>query len=141
MTRYRVDDVDIPQTSKPDAAVKQLGPCPSSPNCVSTQAQDQEHSIAPFRYQKSKTEAKEALKGVILSLPRTRLVEENETYLHYEFTSLLLRFVDDVEFLFDDEAKTIHFRSASRVGHSDFGVNRRRMEEIGNWSRGSCSEL
>lgn len=108
----------------------QLGPCPSSPNCVSTQARDQEHSIAPFRYQRSKTEAKEALKGVILSLPRTRLVEENETYLHYEFTSLLLRFVDDVEFLFDDEAKTIHFRSASRVGHSDFGVNRRRMEEI-----------
>jgi len=130
MTRYRVDDVDIPQTSKPDAAVTQLAPCPSSPNCVSTQAQDQEHSIAPIRYQKSRSEAKEALKEIVRSLPRTRLVEGNETYLHYEFTSLLLRFVDDVEFLFDDEAKTIHFRSASRIGHSDFGVNRRRMEEI-----------
>ena len=130
MTRYRVDDVDIPQPSKPDAAVTQLAPCPSSPNCVSTQAQDQEHSIAPIRYQKSRSEAKEALKEIVRSLPRTRLVEGNETYLHYEFTSLLLRFVDDVEFLFDDEAKTIHFRSASRIGHSDFGVNRRRMEEI-----------
>ena len=108
----------------------QLAPCPSSPNCVSTQAQDQEHSIAPIRYQKSRSEAKEALKEIVRSLPRTRLVEGNETYLHYEFTSLLLRFVDDVEFLFDDEAKTIHFRSASRIGHSDFGVNRRRMEEI-----------
>jgi uncharacterized protein (DUF1499 family) len=130
MTRYRVDDADIPQTSKPDAAVTQLAPCPSSPNCVSTQAQDQEHSIAPIRYQKSRSEAKEELKEIVRSLPRTRLVEGNETYLHYEFTSLLLRFVDDVEFLFDDEAKTIHFRSASRIGHSDFGVNRRRMEEI-----------
>jgi uncharacterized protein (DUF1499 family) len=139
MTRYRVDDADIPQTSKPDAAVTQLAPCPSSPNCVSTQAQDQEHSIAPIRYQKSRSEAKEALKEIVRSLPRTRLVEGNETYLHYEFTSLLLRFVDDVEFLFDDEAKTIHFRSASRIGHSDFGVNRRRMEEIRKLVEGKLS--
>ena len=84
----------------------------------------------PFHYQMSKAEAKQALKEIVRSLPRTRLVEENETYLHYEFTSLLLRFVDDVEFVFDDGTKTIHFRSASRTGYSDLGVNRRRMEEI-----------
>jgi uncharacterized protein (DUF1499 family) len=107
-----------------------LNPCPSSPNCVSTQAQDESHAIAPFRYQRTRAEAKEALKAIIRSLPRTKLVEEDDTYLHYEFTSLLLRFVDDVEFLFDDEAKTIHFRSASRTGYGDLGVNRRRMEEI-----------
>ena len=53
-----------------------------------------------------------------------------ESYLHYEFTSLLLRFVDDVEFVFDDEAKTIHFRSASRTGYGDLGVNRARMEQV-----------
>lgn len=70
------------------------------------------------------------MKEVIRSLPRTKLVEEDEAYLHYEFTSLLLRFVDDVEFLFDDGAKMLHFRSASRTGYGDFGVNRRRMEEI-----------
>jgi uncharacterized protein (DUF1499 family) len=110
--------------------MKQLAPCPSSPNCVSTQAQDEQHAIAPLRYQRSKAEAKEALRTIVLSLPRTRLAEEDDTYLHVEFTSLLLRFVDDVEFLFDEETKTIHFRSASRIGHSDFGVNRRRMEEI-----------
>ena len=63
-------------------------------------------------------------------LPRAKLVEEDEDYLHYEFTSLLLRFVDDVEFVFDDATRTIHFRSASRTGYSDLGVNRRRMEEI-----------
>ena len=84
----------------------------------------------PFRYHKSRVEAKEALKEVIRSLPRTKLVEEEEFYLHYEFTSLLLRFVDDVEFVFDDEAKTIHFRSASRAGYGDFGVNRARMEQV-----------
>src|SRR5215510_9465310 len=107
-----------------------LGSCPISPNCVSTQAQDEGHSIAPFQYRKSRAEAKEALKEVIRSLPRTKLVEEEEAYLHYEFTSLLLRFVDDVEFLLDDQTKTIHFRSASRTGYGDFGVNRRRMEDI-----------
>ncbi len=109
---------------------RQLAPCPSSPNCVSTQATDEGHAIAPFRYRKSRAEAKEALKNIIRTMPRTKLVEEDESYLHYEFTSLLLRFVDDVEFLFDDETKTIHFRSASRTGYGDLGVNRKRMEEI-----------
>ena len=107
-----------------------LEPCPSSPNCVSTQAQDEGHAIAPFRYRKSRAEAKEALKDLIRSLPRAKLVEEDETYLHYEVTSLLFRFVDDVEFLFDDDTKTIHFRSASRTGYGDLGVNRTRMEQV-----------
>lgn len=110
--------------------LRTLGPCPSSPNCVSTQAQDEGHAIAPFRYQKSRVEAKEALKEITRSLPRMQLVEEDEAYLHYEVTSLLLRFVDDVEFLFDDDAKTIHFRSASRTGYGDLGVNRKRMEQV-----------
>lgn len=110
--------------------MKPLSPCPSTPNCVSTQASDERHAIAPFQYRKSRAEAKEALKAAIGSLPRTRLVEEDESYLHYEFTSLLLRFVDDVEFLFVDETKTVHFRSASRTGYSDLGANRRRMEQV-----------
>lgn len=107
-----------------------LTPCPSSPNCVSTQAEEAGHSIAPYRYRKSRAEAREELKAVIRSLPRTKLVEEDETYLHYEFTSFVFRFVDDVEFLFDDDTKTIRFRSASRTGYRDFGVNRKRMEHL-----------
>lgn len=107
-----------------------LRACPSSPNCVSTRATDEGHTIAPFRYTKPRAEAKEALKAVVSSLSRTKLVEEDESYLRYEFTSLLLRFVDDVEFLFDEDTKTVHFRSASRTGYSDLGVNRRRMEEV-----------
>lgn len=110
--------------------MKSLSPCPARPNCVSTQATGDGHAIAPFRYRKSRAEAKEALKDIVRTMPRTKLVEEDESYLHYEFTSLLLRFVDDVEFLFADESKTIHFRSASRTGYGDLGVNRKRMEEI-----------
>lgn len=107
-----------------------LSPCPSSPNCVSTQAAEKSHAIAPFQYKKSRAEAKEALKAVLATLPRTKLVDEDESYLYYEFTSLLLRFVDDVEFLFDETTKTVHFRSASRTGYSDLGVNRKRMEQV-----------
>jgi len=109
-----------------------IAPCPSSPNCVSTlaSADDTRHAIAPFSYRKSRAEAKEALKTIIAAMPRTKLVEEDEAYLRYEFTSRLLRFVDDVEFVFDVESKTIHFRSASRIGYGDCGVNRDRMEEI-----------
>lgn len=113
-----------------DGMMKSLPPCPTSPNCVSTQALDERHAIAPFRYQKSRAEAKEALKAMVRLLPRTALVAEDVDYLHYEFTSLLLRFIDDVEFVFDEEGKTVHFRSASRTGYGDLGVNRRRMEEI-----------
>ena len=113
-------------------STRTLAPCPSSPNCVSTlaPATDERHTIAPYRYMKARAEAKEALKDAITTLPRTKLVEEDENYLHYEFTSRLLRFVDDVEFVFDDESKTIHFRSASRLGYGDYGMNRDRMEEI-----------
>ncbi|MBS0181458.1 MAG: DUF1499 domain-containing protein [Nitrospira sp.] len=107
-----------------------LPTCPDKPNCVSTQATDEGHAIAPFQYKKSCAEAKEALKAVLTTLPRTKLVDEDESYLHYEFTSLLLRFVDDVEFLFDEPTKTVHFRSASRTGYSDLGVNRKRMEQV-----------
>ena len=107
-----------------------LPPCPSSPNCVSTQAPDGGHAIRPYHFQKSLPEAKQGLVAAILSLPRTKLVKEDGNYLHFEFTSLLLRFVDDVEFVFDEPTKTVHFRSASRIGYGDFGVNRRRMEEI-----------
>jgi uncharacterized protein (DUF1499 family) len=107
-----------------------LSPCPSSPNCVSTEAADERHAMRPVPYRKPRAEAKEALKEVVRTLPRTKLVEEEESYLHYEFTSLIMRFVDDVEFLFDDEAKMMQFRSASRTGYGDLGVNRKRMEQI-----------
>lgn len=107
-----------------------LSPCPSRPNCVATLDDSDNHAIAPYRYEKTLDEAKAVLKQVFKELSRTRLVQEEEVYLHYEVRSFLFRFVDDVEILFDDASKTIHFRSASRVGYSDFGVNRRRMEEV-----------
>lgn len=107
-----------------------LRPCPNSPNCVSTEAEDEGHRILPYRYERDLTTALEAVKQAVGSMSGARLVDARDGYLRYEFTSWLFRFVDDVEFLFDDATKTIHFRSASRTGYSDLGVNRKRMEEI-----------
>ncbi len=107
-----------------------LAPCPSNPNCVSSLGDSENHAIAPYRYEKTLAEAKAVLKQVFGELSRTTLVQEKEVSLHFEVRSFLFRFVDDVEFLFDDGTKTIPFRSASRVGYSDFGVNRKRMEEV-----------
>ena len=67
---------------------------------------------------------------VLRDHPRTRIVQEEPGYLKAECRSRVFRFVDDVEILFDDGAKQIHFRSASRLGRKDFGVNRERMETI-----------
>jgi uncharacterized protein (DUF1499 family) len=85
--------------------------------------------IAPLIYKSTFPEAKEKLLTVIESMPRSEIVTNKEIFLHVEFTSKIFRFVDDVEFYFNAPG-IIHFRSASRVGHSDMGVNRHRMEEI-----------
>jgi uncharacterized protein (DUF1499 family) len=113
-----------------DPATGQFAPCPDSPNCVSTQATDQEHGIAPYTFSGSANEAMAGLLAVVSAMPRTTVVAQTDNYLHVEFRSRIFRFVDDVEFFVDDASKTVQFRSASRVGHSDLGVNRKRMEEI-----------
>jgi uncharacterized protein (DUF1499 family) len=108
----------------------QLAPCPSTPNCVNSQSPDAQHRIAPLTYNSTATEAMTDLKTVIQNLPKTKIITETENYLYAEFTSALMGFVDDVEFLLDEEQKVIHVRSASRLGQSDLGVNRQRIETI-----------
>lgn len=107
-----------------------LAACPSSPNCVSSFSQDAEHQVQPLAYTSSATEAMAKLKEAIESLGKTKIISATDNYLYAEFTSALMGFVDDVEFLVDDGAKVIHARSASRLGESDLGVNRKRIETI-----------
>jgi uncharacterized protein (DUF1499 family) len=107
-----------------------LAACPDTPNCVSTQATDAQHRIEPFTYSGDAEEAVGRLKAAIATIPRMQIITETGDYFHAEATSRLFRFVDDVEFFVDRQARVIHFRSASRVGRSDMGVNRARMEQI-----------
>jgi uncharacterized protein (DUF1499 family) len=107
-----------------------LASCPSTPNCVNSQSQDPQHGIEPLSYNSTLTEAMAKLKAVIESQQRTKIITETDNYLYAEFTSALMGFVDDVEFLLDDSNKVIQVRSASRLGKSDLGVNRKRIETI-----------
>ncbi len=106
-----------------------LAPCRRTPNCVSSQADpaDAEHYIAPIPF---RGDAIAAVRRAVLGIPRTTIIQTQTNYLYVEFRTPLMRFVDDVEFFHDDQAGVIHVRSASRLGRRDFGVNRRRMEEL-----------
>ncbi len=108
----------------------QLSPCPDSPNCVASQISEGSHSIKALPYNESKNEAQRRLLEIIENMPRTKIATKQENYWHVEFTTRWMGFVDDVEFFFLDTEPTIHVRSASRLGKSDFGVNRERIEII-----------
>jgi uncharacterized protein (DUF1499 family) len=101
-----------------------LAPCKRSPNCVSSQANpsDREHYIAPLHG------TLESVKNAVRALPRTTIVKQEKDYLYAEFRTRLLRYVDDVEFFFDGQV--IQVRSCSRLGRRDFGVNRKRVDEL-----------
>jgi uncharacterized protein (DUF1499 family) len=107
-----------------------LKPCPDKPNCVSTTSQDRRHSMLPLHFKGDLASSVKRVKEIVLSFPRTSLQTEDENFLHFTFKSALFGFIDDVEFYFDPQNKVIHFRSSSRTGYSDLGVNRKRMEQI-----------
>jgi uncharacterized protein (DUF1499 family) len=119
--------------SRPDAlGVKdgQLQPCPNTPNCVNSQTGTDIHAISPLHYSATPAEAISKLKQVIQSQPGAAIVQATDDYLYAEFTSALMGFVDDVEFYWDSKAQAIQVRSASRLGESDLGVNRDRIETL-----------
>ena len=107
-----------------------LKPCPGSPNCVSSMAKNPSHHIEPFRYEGTSKSARKKLISIIESTKRAQIITSESNYIHAEFTSLIFRFVDDVEFYFGDPAPVIHVRSESRVGYSDLGANRKRIEKL-----------
>ena len=112
------------------ANLNQLTPCPSTPNCVNSQSTDSNHSIAPLTYNSSAQEAWANLKAAIANFNRAKIIQEADNYIYAEFTLPIVGFVDDVEFQLDEKAKVINVRSASRLGESDLGVNRQRVENI-----------
>ena len=117
--------------------MSRLKKCPSSPNCVCTiDTEVAKKKMDALSYSGSLADAKTALKEAVAEMKRTQLKTEEADYLHFTFKTALGGFIDDVEFEFDDANKKIHFRSASRVGYSDMGANKRRMKKIGQiWAK------
>lgn len=117
-------------TNQAQEPTKSLKECPSSPNCVSSTTKSEDHYMEPIQYKGDIGLAKENLMKVLDTEKRVSVTQDTDSYVKSEFKIALFGFVDDVEFLFDDTNKKIHFRSASRVGYSDFGVNKKRMIRI-----------
>jgi uncharacterized protein (DUF1499 family) len=110
----------------------ELMPCPSSPNCVSTQAsvEDVEHYAEPVVYTGNRMKTQLSIESFMLGKGNVHLVSSTLGYVHFEVKSPLVGYIDDVEFYLPAADSVVHIRSASRVGYSDFGVNRERVRQI-----------
>lgn len=110
-----------------------LVPCPKTPNCVNSQVTEIRHSIQPLHYTGTLQDARKMLLEILSADKHATILVSQQTYIRVEFSSALFRFIDDGEFYFPerpDDEKVIHVRSAARLGYSDFGTNRKRLERI-----------
>ncbi|MDF1617075.1 DUF1499 domain-containing protein [Petrocella sp. FN5] len=107
-----------------------LAEMPETPNAVSSQTRDEDKKVAPFPYKEDLQTTKEEIKLAVKAYGDAKIVEEESNYIRMVFTTGLMRYKDDVEFYFDDQEKVVHFRSASRIGYSDMGLNRERYNTL-----------
>ncbi len=108
-----------------------LADCPLSPNCVCSDAADPERRIGPFVLAMAPGDAWIAIREAVTSLPRTRIVKRTDDYLHAQCSSKWFGFVDDLELhLRTAHGNVVAVRSASRIGYSDLGVNRARVDQL-----------
>lgn len=108
----------------------QLAPCPTTPNCVTSQGDNPEQAIAPLSFTGSAVEAQERLRSIVTAMERSQIVTEEPGYLQVVFRSRVFGFPDDVEFLIVPDRQIVQVRAAARLGWSDLGVNRARVEAI-----------
>ncbi|MCW6034773.1 DUF1499 domain-containing protein [Spirulina subsalsa FACHB-351] len=108
----------------------QLAPCPPTPNCVNSQSTLPSQAIPPLTVSGNPEQAVPQIEQVVKQIDRTRIITRTDRYLYAQFSSRWMGFVDDVEFVLNPEQKWVDVRSASRLGESDLGVNRQRVEEI-----------
>ena len=111
---------------------RRLAPCPSSPNCLSSQAEDPDHRVEPLEISVDTDRGWQLAVEMVRQAPRAKIVEHRPQrgYLHATFRSSIFRFVDDLELLLDRTEEVIHLRSASRLGYYDFGANGRRIDAM-----------
>ena len=109
-----------------------LAPCPSTPNCVSSDDADRGHRIIPLELTLAipAGETWRAVRTAVAGLPRTKIITDTDDYLHAECSSAFFGFVDDLGLHLRPGGDLIAVRSAARLGHGDFGVNRRRVEKL-----------
>ena len=113
---------------KPNLGVENglFKPLGKRPNSVSSQAAIKSKKVAVISFEGEVAEQMDRIEDIVVSMPGAKIHQKQGSYLYAIFTSSLMRYKDDVEIFLDDSKKEVHFRSASRVGYSDMGVNRKR---------------
>ncbi len=127
--KYLFIFLSIIMYSQTSAAPNALKPCPNKPNCVSSVATD-EHAIPPFILKKDAKISLQLLSATLKKLETKIRVSHEGLQLHAEISSRIFGFVDDLDLIIDSDQGLLHVRSASRTGHYDFGVNKRRVERL-----------
>lgn len=107
-----------------------LQPCPGTPNCVCSDDSSTLHAIEPLQPTRTMEEAWQALSQYLRAQANVTIVSEQPNYLAAEFRTRIMRFVDDAEFEARPDEGVIAMRSASRIGFSDLGANRHRLEQL-----------
>ena len=107
-----------------------LAPLPDSPNAVSSQTDQKEKRVDPLPFSGDLEQTKTRVKIAVAEFGGALILTENPDYLHVVFTVPVIPFKDDVEFFFSEKDNQVHYRSASRVGYSDLGVNRKRYMRL-----------
>ena len=108
----------------------QLLPCPHKPNCVSSLASDPQQFVDALEFPQGCEPGLQKLRQILCTMRGVTITASAAGYIHAECRSRLCGFIDDLEFLWDDDGSRFHVRSASRSGYYDFGVNRRRVESV-----------
>ena len=107
-----------------------LAPMPSKPNAVSSQAEQDDKKVAALPFKGSAQETLSAVEKVLSDMANNEVQVKESDYIYTIFTTPTMHYHDDVEVLLDESAQLVHFRSQSRAGYSDMGVNRKRYEKF-----------
>lgn len=127
---------DKPLIHSSQTEQNQLPPCPDTPNCINTEFPDKlSQYLRPISFPAEKSQQIIPLvKETIINMGGEIIEQDNafnnSYYLHATFTSAFFKFVDDFEIRIDNITHKLHIRSASRIGYSDFGANKRRVEKF-----------
>lgn len=108
----------------------QLRKCPATPNCVGSELQDRAHAVPSIAIEPLEPFAAWYVFQQAVQVTGGTIIEADEHYLHAEYRTPVFRFTDDFEARLDANVGRIHIRSASRVGRSDLGANRRRARHL-----------
>ena len=122
--------ISLSTAANPQARESAIGGCPSTPNCVSSVETDDGHYTYPFALAIDAADGWRRILETVAQLARTTVVRESGYYVHAESRSRFFGFVDDLELELDESTGIVEVRSASRVGYSDLGVNRKRVERL-----------